>query len=74
MNITTEIDVRGLAPPEPFEKIMQALHGLSPGAVLQVLIHREPFPLYEVMRDAGYAWQTQVLAEDDFRIIISRKS
>lgn len=73
MNITTEIDVRGLAPPDPFEKIMHALQGLSPGAALQVLIHREPFPLYEVMRDAGYAWQTQVLAEDSFRIIISRK-
>jgi TusA-related sulfurtransferase len=72
MNLITEIDVRNLACPEPFDKIMQALQTLPAGTSLRVLIHREPFPLYNVMRDAGYTWQTQVLAEDSFRILISR--
>ena len=74
MNIITEIDVRGLACPEPFEKIMRALQTLPTGTSLQVLIHREPYPLYETMRDNGYAWQTHALAEDNFRILISRTS
>lgn len=72
MNTITEIDVRGLAPPEPFEKIMHALQLLPAGAALQVLIHREPYPLYEVLRDSGYAWQTHALAEDNYTILITR--
>lgn len=74
MKITQEIDVRGLPPPEPFEKIMHALQTLPAAAQLQVLIHREPYPLYEVLRDSGYAWQTEMLAEDRFRIIIAKSS
>lgn len=74
MSTITEIDVRGLAPPEPFEKIMHALQTLPAGTELQVLIHREPFPLYEVLRDSGYTWKTHALAEDSFRIVITRSS
>jgi uncharacterized protein (DUF2249 family) len=72
MNTTTEIDVRGLAPPEPFEMILPALYALVPGASLQVLIHREPLPLYDLMRDAGYSWKTDKLADNNFRIRIIR--
>jgi len=73
MTSLTELDVRGLPPPEPFEKIMQALQTLSAGTELQVRIHREPFPLYDVLRDSGFAWQTDRVAEDEFRITISRR-
>ena len=72
MNASTEIDVRGLAPPEPFERIVPALHKLVPGATLKVLIHREPFPLYDMLRESGYVWRTQKLPEFGFRIQISR--
>lgn len=74
MIITHEIDVRNLPPPEPFEQIMLALKTLPVSEVLQVLIHREPYPLYEVLRDHGYAWQTDKLADDNYRISISRSS
>ena len=74
MNNIAEIDVRGLACPAPFEKIMHALQTLADGAALQVLIHREPYPLYEVMRDAGYTWQTHAFAADNYRILITRTS
>ena len=67
-----ELDVRGLPPPEPFEHIMLALQMLPAGATLQVHIHREPFPLYEVLRDTGYAWQTTAHADGSFVILISR--
>lgn len=66
-----ELDVRGLPPPEPFEHIMLALQSLPAEATLQVHIHREPFPLYEVLRDSGYAWQTTALADGSFVILIS---
>ena len=67
-----ELDVRGLPPPEPFETIIRALQTLPATETLRVHIHREPYPLYEVLRDNGYAWQTAALADGDFEIRITR--
>lgn len=67
-----ELDVRGLPPPEPFENIIRALQALSGGESLKVLIHREPFPLYEMLEGNGYAWQATALANGDFEILITR--
>lgn len=72
MDITTKIDVRGMTPPEPFELILPALFKLVPGAAMQVLIHREPFPLYDLMRESGFIWETHKLAYNNFRIKIIR--
>jgi uncharacterized protein (DUF2249 family) len=72
MNTNSEIDVRGLAPPEPFEVILPALYALVPGASLQVLIHREPLPLYDLMRDSGYLWKTDRIDYNSYRIRIIR--
>ena len=66
-----EIDVRGLPPPEPFEIIMQALLILTEGATLRVLIHREPYPLYEVLRNTGYDRHTTLLSDGNYEILIS---
>ena len=67
-----ELDVRGLPPPEPFENIARTLQTLTGNDTLKVLIHREPFPLYDMLRGAGYAWQTTALANGDFEILITR--
>lgn len=72
--MTRELDVRGLPPPEPFEHIMRALPTLPAGAYLHVHIDREPYPLYEVLRDSGYAWQTTALTDGSISIRISRSA
>jgi uncharacterized protein (DUF2249 family) len=69
---TQHLDVRWLPPPEPFERIMRALQQLPPDTALLVRIHREPFPLYDVLRDEGYVWQTAALADGSFDIRIAR--
>lgn len=69
-----ELDVRGLLPPEPFENIMRALQTLPANETLQVLIHREPFPLYEALQTNGYAWQTNALADGSYKVVITRAS
>jgi uncharacterized protein (DUF2249 family) len=69
-----ELDVRWLPQPEPFEKITRTLQMLPAEETLQVLIHREPFPLYDALRANGYAWQTTPLEDGCFRILISRAS
>jgi len=52
------IDVSALAAPEPMERILDALDALPPGGRLQVLIHREPVPLYEILDRRGYVHRT----------------
>ncbi len=53
---------------------MRALPSLPAGAYLHVHIDREPYPLYEVLRDSGYAWQTTALTDGSFSIRISRSA
>lgn len=65
------LDVRGLEPPEPFLRIMQALAG-SPEKPLRVLIHREPLPLYDVLAEQGFSHRTRSLEDGSFEIIIER--
>jgi hypothetical protein len=47
------VDGRGLEPPEPMEKVMQALALLRPGQHIRFLLHREPFPLYPLLAERG---------------------
>lgn len=70
-SLLSELDVRGLPPPEPFEHIMHALPALPVDATLRVLIHREPFPLYAELQGMGYTWQTSTLPDGHFAILIS---
>ncbi|MGC2049422.1 MAG: DUF2249 domain-containing protein [Gallionella sp.] len=69
--LTHELDVRGLPPPEPFERIIVALQALPAGDFLHVHIHREPYPLYKVLLDGGYSWQTTELDDGSFSIRIN---
>lgn len=52
------LDVRGLPPCEPLERTLAALDEL-PSDDLEVLIHREPHPLYGILAERGYRWESQ---------------
>lgn len=58
-----EVDARFLQPPEPFERTVDALDRLQPGGEVQLLIGREPHPLYQMLRNSGYLYRAQ--ARDD---------
>jgi uncharacterized protein (DUF2249 family) len=58
------LDVRGLEPPEPMERVLDALDRLPDSARLCMLIEREPRPLYRILANNGYAHSTAV--RDDF--------
>ncbi|WP_305824751.1 DUF2249 domain-containing protein [Massilia brevitalea] len=66
---TAFLDVSGLPPPEPMEQILEALATLAPDMVLQVLIDREPFPLYRVLE--RHAYRHQLAPRDDGRFDLS---
>ncbi|TCV83263.1 DUF2249 domain-containing protein [Sulfurirhabdus autotrophica] len=70
MNCEIMLDVRGLEPPEPMVKIMDALDTLQPGEALCVAIHREPFPLYAMLDEQGYVHSTTWSEDGYYEIII----
>lgn len=51
------LDVRGLQPPEPLERVLDALDWLVPGKRLVMLIDREPLPLYRILDRNGYRYR-----------------
>ncbi len=64
------LDVRDLAPPEPLERILDALADLPPGHWLKVQHSREPFPLYDLLKGMGYLWDTQHQGRNRYEIYI----
>ena len=67
------VDGRGLEPPEPMEKVMQALALLRPGQGIRFLLHREPFPLYPLLAERGYRHDTQPPPDGSYVILIRPK-
>lgn len=71
-NVQLVIDVRGLEPPEPMIRILEALPQITPGSTLLVHHHREPLLLYEKLDSQGFAHRVEKVAEDYYRIWITR--
>lgn len=65
-----ELDARYLEPPEPMQQALAALDTLKPGERLRMLLHREPFPLYAILRERGFMHRTTQLPDDCYEILI----
>lgn len=64
------VDVSALEPPEPLERIVDALADMVPGDWLRVRHRRDPVPLYRMLRDMGYRHETIRLGPERFEILI----
>lgn len=67
------LDVSRLEPPEPLVRILDALETLPAGGILQVRHRREPFPLYAILEETGYAWHTRSRGPHHYEIFIWRR-
>ncbi len=65
------IDGRDLEPPEPFERVREAISGREPGEQVMLILNREPFPLYRVLQLNGYQHSTKAFPDGRFEIVIS---
>ncbi len=65
-----KVDVSGLEPPEPMTVILSHLATLSEGECLQVEHRRQPFPLYEKLAAAGFAYHCVVHSQDKITLYI----
>lgn len=70
MTDTVHLDVCGLEPPEPLERVLEALAQLQPQQRLCMLIDREPLPLYRILAGNGYAHQATMLPDYRYEILI----
>jgi uncharacterized protein (DUF2249 family) len=67
---TIELDVRGLEPPEPLERVVAALDALRVGTSLRVKIDRQPLPLYRMLERNGYVYEERPGGDSVFEITI----
>jgi uncharacterized protein (DUF2249 family) len=67
---TLTIDVRGLEPPHPMVRVLEALEGLRAGDTLEVLHERRPVFLYPQLDERGFIHETDEPAPGQVRILI----
>ncbi|WP_034295823.1 DUF2249 domain-containing protein [Herbaspirillum sp. RV1423] len=73
MDLEISLDVRGLAPPEPLERVLDTLAAIGAQQKLRVLIGREPIPLFVILDKNGYAHSMSRRSASLFEILIWRR-
>jgi uncharacterized protein (DUF2249 family) len=67
-----EVDARGLEPPQPLVRILEALATLPPGACLLARTDRRPMHLYDQLELRGFVGETEAEADKSFVTRIRR--
>ena len=73
LNADIVLDTRGLEPPEPLVRTMEALDQLGPSEKLLVLLPREPYPLYRALELNGFCWQTVCRPDGIVEVLIQHQ-
>jgi uncharacterized protein (DUF2249 family) len=63
---TLDLDARGLEPPQPLVKILEAVETLPAGAELRAHTDRRPMHLYAHLEERGFAGETEEQADGSF--------
>jgi uncharacterized protein (DUF2249 family) len=69
---TVRLDVRGLEPPLPMVRVLEAVETLTPGRRLEVLHHRRPVFLYPQLEERDCRYATDEPEPGLVRIVIWR--
>ena len=68
-----DVDARGLEPPQPLVKILEAVAGLPQGARLRAHTDRRPMHLYAQLEERGYVGESEEQADGSFITRIRRR-
>lgn len=66
------IDGREMQPPEPLERTLSALDSLPADGELLLLLYCQPHPLFNILRNNGFAWQETIKDDGTHEIRIRR--
>lgn len=67
-----DVDARGLEPPQPLVKILEAVESLQPGQTLRAHTDRRPMHLFTHLEERGCSWTFEELADGSFITNVSR--
>lgn len=67
-----KLDNRGLEPPQPMMRTLEALEKLNAGETLQITNDRRPMFLYEQLDELGYKHVTTANDDGSFTIEITK--
>lgn len=65
------LDVRGMEPPEPLERVLETIGDFRAGDTLRLVIDCEPRPLFRILDQNGYAWRIEPGTVSAYEITIS---
>ena len=68
-----ELDARGLEPPQPMVRILEALAALPPGSTLHARTDRRPVHLYPLLEERGFQADTTDAPDGGFLNTIRRR-
>ena len=68
-----EVDVRGLEPPQPLVKILEALATLPEGARLRAHTDRRPMHPYAKLEERGFVGETEEQKDGSFVTHVRRR-
>jgi TusA-related sulfurtransferase len=64
------LDIRGLEPPEPLERVLAAIADFGHGDTLRILSNFEPTPLYRILERDGFRHHVEAGADAPCEITI----
>ncbi len=70
-NVT--LDVRGMSPPEPIERVLETIDDFGPGDRLVLVIDCMPQPLFRILERNGYGHREEPGVDSLYKITIWRK-
>ena len=68
----TEVDARGLEPPEPMMRILAAVEALKPGVTLRARTDRRPVHLYPELDARGVRYVSEQAADESWITTLNR--
>lgn len=68
---TQRLDLRGLDPPEPMRRALEAVEALGPGEAIELLTDREPLLLHRELAARRHGYSREPCA-DGFRTTVRR--
>lgn len=73
MSLELTLDVRGMEPPTPLERVLQMIDGFVVGDRLRLLIDCRAQPLYRILDRNGFGYHEEPGTTSIFEVTIWRK-
>jgi tRNA 2-thiouridine synthesizing protein A len=66
------LDNRGLEPPQPMMRTLEALEGLQPGESLTIINDRRPMFLFAELDEVGSTYDVEEQLDGSFKVVITK--